>query len=60
MMRANRPDRPRETYWWDELESVYEQMYNGKTADFTSKTAAIESKINELLAKNIAFFEELN
>ncbi len=59
MIRLKRITDLAEVYFWDDVEFVYESMYRGKTADFASKTASIEKKVNMTLSKTIEFFRNL-
>jgi hypothetical protein len=59
MIRSKRITDLGEVYFWDDIESVYENMYAGKSNDFASKTASIEKKVNKVLDKAIEFFNTL-
>ncbi len=56
MIRKNRITDLGEVYWWDTIESQYEQyMQNGKT-DIASKTDKLATKAQKEIDKGIEFF----
>ncbi len=60
MIRKNRITDLAETYWWDNVESVYEGLVAGGQVDtIASRTKSITRSVEAILARTTKFFEEM-
>lgn len=59
LMRSKRLTDLGETYWWDDVESIYEAAFRSQNKSFSSLTAANEEKINIVIGEYIDFFNSM-
>lgn len=60
MIRQNRITDLAETYWWDDVEAVYEEELRAGRTTIASKTEQITKRVQLKLEDTIAFFKALD